>query len=167
MAHQRKLGRTSNKRRAMLRALTTDLIIYGRIETTEMRAKEVKRIADKMVTLGKRQDLHARRQAAQFLLNKVAKTEMKEVSVNVREAGQVVLKEDGQPLRTKAGKVVREGSKVTDTITKTMPVTQNATQKLFEEVAPKYADRNGGYTRVTKLAPRRGDSAPMAIVEFI
>jgi large subunit ribosomal protein L17 len=141
---QRKLGRTSNKRRAMLRALVTDLIIYGRIETTEMRAKEVKRIADKMVTLGKKNNLAARRQAASFLLNKVAKTEEKEVNVNVREEG-----------------------KITSTTTKTMNIDQTAVQKLFEEVAPKYADRNGGYTRVIKMAPRRGDNAPMAIIEFI
>ncbi len=141
---QRKLGRTSNKRRAMLRALVTDLIIYGKIETTEMRAKEVKRIADKMVTLGKRQDLHARRQAAAYLLNKVAKVEIKEVDVNVREGGKVV-----------------------DTIKKERPIKQTALQKLFEEVAPKYTERNGGYTRVTKIGPRRGDSAPMAIIEFV
>lgn len=141
---QRKLGRTSNKRRAMLRALVTDLIIYGRIETTEMRAKEVKRIADKMITLGKKNTLASRRQAASFLINKVAKAEEKEVSVNIREAG-----------------------KVTGTETKKMVVEQTAVQKLFEEVAPKYADRNGGYTRVIKMAPRRGDNAPMAIIEFI
>ena len=141
---QRKLGRTSNKRRAMLRALVTDLIIYGKIETTEMRAKEVKRIADKMVTLGKKQDLHARRQAAAYLLNKVAKVEIKEVDVNVREGGKVV-----------------------DTIKKERPIKQTALQKLFEEVAPKYTERNGGYTRVTKIGPRRGDSAPMAIIEFV
>lgn len=141
---QRKLGRTSNKRRAMLRALVTDLIIYGRVETTEMRAKEVKRIADKMITLGKRQDLHARRQAANFLLNKVAKVETKEVSVNVREDGKVV-----------------------NTITKEMPIKQTALQKLFEEVAPQYEGRNGGYTRVLKTGPRRGDNAPMAIIEFV
>lgn len=141
---QRKLGRTSNKRRAMLRSLVTDLIIYGRVETTEMRAKEVKRIADKMVTLGKRQDLHARRQVAAYLQNKAAKVEMKEVSVNIREAGKVV-----------------------GTETKTMAVKQTAVQKLFEEVAPQYTERNGGYTRVIKTAPRRGDNAPMAIIEFV
>lgn len=141
---RRKLGRTSNKRRAMLRALTTDLIMYGRIETTEMRAKEVKRIADRMVTLGKRNDLHARRLAGAFLLNKVAKVEMKEVSVNVRE-----------------------GKEIVDTIKKEMPIKQTALQKLFEEVAPKYEGRNGGYTRVIKMAPRRGDAAPMAIIEFV
>jgi len=141
---QRKLGRTSNKRRAMLRALVTDLIIYGRIETTEMRAKEVKRIADKMVTLGKKNTLASRRQAAAYVINKVANAEEKEVSVNVRENGQV-----------------------TGTVNKTKLVEQTAVQKLFEEVAPKYADRNGGYTRVIKTAPRRGDNAPMAIIEFI
>lgn len=142
---QRKLGRTSNKRRAMLRALTTDLIIYGRIETTEMRAKEVKRIADKMVTLGKRGDLHARRLAAAYLINKVAKTEVKEVPVNVRE----------------------DGKGIVDTVNKERKVQQTAVQKLFDEVAPQYADRNGGYTRVIKMAPRRGDGASMAIVEFV
>ena len=143
MAH-RKLGRTSNKRRAMLRALVTDLIIYGRVETTETRAKEVKRIADKMVTLGKRQDLHARRQAAAYLLNKVVKVEVKEVEVKVREDGKVV-----------------------DTIKKEMPIKQTALQKLFEEIAPQYAERNGGYTRIYKTGPRRGDNAPMAIIEFV
>lgn len=141
---QRKLGRTSNKRRAMLRSLVTDLIIYGRVETTEMRAKEVKRIADKMITLGKRQDLHARRQVASYLQNKAAKVEVKEVSVNIRENGKVV-----------------------GTETKEMAVKQTAVQKLFEEVAPQYVDRNGGYTRVIKTAPRRGDNAPMAIIEFV
>lgn len=141
---QRKLGRTSNKRRAMLRALVTDLIIYGKIETTEMRAKEVKKIADKMVTLGKKQDLHARRQAASFLLNKVAKVEVKEVDVNVWENG-----------------------KVKETVKKERPIKQTALQKLFEEVAPKYTERNGGYTRVIKIGPRRGDNAPMAIIEFV
>lgn len=143
MAH-RKLGRTSNKRRAMLRALVTDLIIYGRVETTETRAKEVKRIADKMVTLGKRQDLHARRQAAAYLINKVAKVEVKEVDVNVRKDGKVV-----------------------DTIKKEMPIKQTALQKLFEEVAPQYVERSGGYTRIYKTGPRRGDNAPMAIIEFV
>jgi large subunit ribosomal protein L17 len=141
---QRKLGRTSDKRRRMLRALVTDLIIYGRIETTECRAKEVKRIADKMITLGKRQDLHARRQAASYLLNKAAKTEIQEVEVNVREEGKVV-----------------------STVKKEKKVTQTVVQKLFDEVAPQYEERNGGYTRVLKTGPRRGDSAPMAIIEFV
>ncbi|MDR1781909.1 MAG: 50S ribosomal protein L17 [Bacilli bacterium] len=142
--HKRKLGRVSSKRRAMLRSLVTDLIIYGRVETTEMRAKEVKRIADKMVTLGKKNDLHARRQAASYLLNKVASSEKKEIEVNVREDGKVV-----------------------STKKKQAEVMQTPVQKLFDEIAVKYQDRNGGYTRVLKLKPRRGDNAPMAIIEFV
>lgn len=140
----RKLGRTSNKRRAMLRSLATDLIIYGRVETTETRAKELKKIADKMVTLGKKNDLHARRQASAYLINKVASKSVQEVEVNVRE-----------------------GDKVTKTTKKEKLVEQTAVQKLFNEIAPRYADRNGGYTRVVKSGPRRGDNAQMAIIEFV
>ena len=115
----RKLGRTSAQRKAMLRDLTTDLIINERIETTETRAKELRVTVEKMITLGKRGDIHARRQA-------VAQLHMKE-----NEAGQ-------------------------DTI-----------QVLFSEVAPRYVDRQGGYTRIMKTGPRRGDGAPMAIIELV
>lgn len=123
----RKLGRTSSQRKALLRDLTTDLIVNGRIETTEARAKEVRKTADQMVTLGKRGDLHARRQAASFIRNVVAD-----------------VKEDGDNIRV-----------------------QSALQNLFEELAPKYADRNGGYTRIMKTMPRRGDGAQMVILEFV
>lgn len=123
----RKLGRTSSQRKALLRDLTTNLIVNGRIETTEARAKEVRRSAEKMITLGKRGDLHARRQAASFIRNVVAD-----------------VKEDGEDVRV-----------------------QSALQNLFEELAPKYADRNGGYTRTYKTMPRRGDAAPMVILEFV
>jgi len=97
----------------MLRNLTTSLLEYGKIETTVTRAKEVKRIADKMVTLGKRGDLHARRQALAF-------------------------------------------------ITKEEVVT-----RLFEEIAPKYEDRQGGYTRIYRVGPRRGDAAEVAVIELV
>lgn len=110
---QRKLGRTSAHRRALLRSLVTALIMHDQIETTEAKAKTIKPLADKMITLGKRGDLHARRQAAAFI---------------------------NQP---------------------------EAVKRLFDEVAPKYADRNGGYTRIMKTAPRRGDAAPMAIIELV
>ncbi|HHX01072.1 MAG TPA: 50S ribosomal protein L17 [Firmicutes bacterium] len=109
----RKLGRTSSHRRALLRSLVTSLVLHGRIETTETKAKAVKPLADKMITLGKRGDLHARRQAAAFLM---------------------------QP---------------------------EAVKKLFDDIAPKYAERNGGYTRILKTGPRRGDAAPMAIIEWV
>ncbi|KRM13347.1 50S ribosomal protein L17 [Paucilactobacillus suebicus] len=123
----RKLGRTSSQRKALLRDLTTNLIVNGRIETTEARAKEVRKTADQMITLGKKGDLHARRQAASFLRNMVAD-----------------IKEDGEDVRV-----------------------QSALQNLFEELAPKYADRNGGYTRILKTMPRRGDAASMVILEFV
>ena len=123
----RKLGRTSSQRKAMLRDLTTDLLINERIVTTEARAKEVRSTAEKMITLGKRGDLHARRQAAAYVRNEIARVEEQEDSVIVK----------------------------------------SALQKLFSDLAPKYADRKGGYTRILKTAPRRGDGAPMVIIELV
>ena len=121
----RKLGRTSSQRKAMLRDLTTDLIINEAIVTTEARAKEIRKSVEKMITLGKRGDLHARRQAAAFVRNEVA-------SQNFDEETETT-----------------------------------ALQKLFSELAPRYAERNGGYTRILKTEPRRGDAAPMAIIELV
>lgn len=123
----RKLGRTSSQRKALLRDLTTDLIVNGSIKTTEARAKEVRKTADKMITLAKRGDLASRRQAAAFLRNVVAD-----------------VKEDGDNVRV-----------------------QSALQYLFEELAPKFADRKGGYTRILKTMPRRGDGAQMVVMEFV
>ena len=123
----RKLGRTSSQRKAMLRDLTTDLIINERIVTTEAREKEVRSTAEKMITLGKRGDLHARRQAASFVRNEVA---------DVREENEEI-------------------------------VTETALQKLFNDIAPRYAERQGGYTRILKTEPRRGDNAPMVVLELV
>ncbi|WP_270330768.1 50S ribosomal protein L17 [Lapidilactobacillus dextrinicus] len=123
----RKLGRASAPRKAMLRDLTTDLLINERIETTETRAKEIRRTTEKMITLGKRGDLHARRQAAAFVRNEVAD-----------------IHEDGDDV-----------------------IVQSALQKLFSDIAPRYADRNGGYTRILKTRQRRGDGAPMVIIELV
>ena len=123
----RKLGRTSSQRKALLRDLTTDLLVNGSIKTTEARAKEVRKTADKMITLAKRGDLASRRRAAAFVRNVVAD-----------------VKEDGDDVNI-----------------------QSALQNLFEEIGPKYADRNGGYTRILKTMPRRGDGAPMVILELV
>lgn len=117
----RKLGRTSAQRKAMLRDLTTDLIINERIQTTETRAKELRSAVEKMITLGKRGDLHARRQAASYVRNEEADAE--------------------------------NGT--------------NALQKLFSDIAPRYQERQGGYTRLVKVGPRRGDGAPMVIIELV
>ena len=123
----RKLGRTSSQRKAMLRDLTSDLIINERIVTTEARAKEVRKTTEKMITLGKKGDLHARRQAAEFVRNEVAS-----------------VKEEGEDI-----------------------VVQSVLQKLFSDVAPRYAERQGGYTRIMKTQPRRGDAAPRVIIEVV
>ncbi len=116
----RKLGRKSDHRKALLRNMATSLIIAEQIETTEMKAKELSAVMDSLVTLAKRGDLHARRQAAAYIRN-----------VEVDDNGTTAL------------------------------------QKLFNEIGPAYADRNGGYTRVVKTRIRRGDAAPMAIVQFV
>jgi len=113
MPGTRKLGRTTDIRMSMLRGLVTYLLENGRIETTLYRAKELRSLTDKMVTLGKKNTLAARRQALSFI--------------------------------TKEEVVV----------------------KLFNEIAPSYAERNGGYTRVLKIGPRRGDGAEMAIIELV
>ena len=113
MPGYRKLGRTSAHRKAMLRNLVTDLLREGRITTTDTRAKEARRQAEKMITLAKRGDLHARRQALAY---------------------------------------VYDATEVT---------------KLFDEIAPKYADRQGGYTRILKLGPRQGDNAEMVFLELV
>jgi len=123
----RKLGRTSSQRKAMLRDLTTDLLINERIVTTEARAKEIRSTTEKMITLGKRGDLHARRQAAAFVRNEIA---------DVREENDEI-------------------------------VVETALQKLFNDIAPRYADRNGGYTRILKTEPRRGDAAKMVVIELV
>jgi large subunit ribosomal protein L17 len=116
-----KLGRNSSARKALFRDLSTDLIINERIETTQAKAKELRSIVEKLITLGKRGDLHARRQVASFVRREVAD----------QESGQ------------------------------------DAIQKLFADIAPRYDERQGGYTRILKLGPRRGDGAPMVIIELV
>ena len=109
----RKLGRTSDQRRAMLRAMVTYLLENGQIKTTITRAKEVAPVAEKMITLAKKNDLAAYRQAMSFITR------------------------------------------------------EDVCKKLFKEIAPSYAERNGGYTRVIRTGVRRGDAAETAIIELV
>jgi large subunit ribosomal protein L17 len=109
----KKLSRRADHRKALMRNLVTELLRHGRIRTTLAKAKAMRSPAEKMITLGKRGDLHARRQALSFIQNK---------------------------------EVVHE---------------------LFDTIAAKYAERQGGYTRIFKLGPRQGDAAPMAIIELV
>ena len=113
MPGYKKLGRTSDQRKAILRGLVTDLLRNERITTTQMRAKEAGRRAEKMITLAKRGDLHARRQVLAYVYDEAVVT------------------------------------------------------KLFDEIAPRYEDRNGGYTRILKLGPRRGDAAEEVFLELV
>lgn len=112
---------TTSKNKSMLRNVVTELIVHGRVEVTLSTAKQLVELADEMVTLAKRGDLHARRQAAAVVRDVYANNEK----------------------------------------------TQTALQKLFDEVAPKYTERKGGYARILKTGNRRGDNAPMAIVELV
>lgn len=113
MPGTRKLGRTSDHRKAMLRGMVTFLLENGQIETTVTRAKEVRAVAEKMITIGKNNNLHSKRQVFAY-------------------------------------------------VTK-----ESVAKKLFDEIAPKYADRNGGYTQIVKIGPRRGDAAEMAIIKLV
>jgi large subunit ribosomal protein L17 len=111
--HGRRLTRSSGSRRALYRNLVTDLLNYEKITTTEAKAKAVRGVAEKMITLGKKGDLHARRQALSFIY----------------------------------------GRKIAD--------------KVFDELAKRYTERKGGYTRIVKLGPRLGDGAPIVQIELV
>ncbi|MDO4155785.1 MAG: 50S ribosomal protein L17 [Oscillospiraceae bacterium] len=113
MPGSRKLGRTTDHRKAMLRAMVTFLLENGQIETTVTRAKEVRAVAEKMITIAKTNDLHAKRQVMSY-------------------------------------------------VTK-----ESVAKKLFDEIAPSYAERQGGYTRIIKTGPRRGDAAEMALIQLV
>ena len=109
----RKLGRDSSARKALLRGIVTSLFQHERIETTEAKAKELRKVAEKMLTLAKRGDLHARRQVLAYMMD------------------------------------------------------EGVVKKLVDEIAPKYKDRQGGYTRIIKTGVRQGDAAPMVIIELV
>ena len=113
MPGTRKLGKTTDQRRAMLRQQVTDFLDRGRMETTYTRAKEIGAMAEKMITLGKKKDLASYRQALSFITR------------------------------------------------------EDVAKKVFDEVSKKYESRDGGYTRVTRIGPRRGDAAEMAVIELV
>ncbi|MGV3526796.1 MAG: 50S ribosomal protein L17 [Candidatus Sericytochromatia bacterium] len=157
MRHQKKrhrLNRPADQRRALLRTLTTQLLKYGRITTTEAKAKAVKAEVERMITLAKRgkEDLSARRAVSAYLLeNRSSQPKvltLKDAKETVDETRYKVMKQDEKSVKVK----VRE---------------KTVAQQLFETIAPKYADRNGGYVRVLHMPPRRGDAAPMALIELV
>lgn len=174
----RKLGRTSSQRKALLRNQVTNLLYHGKIKTTETRAKEVRRIAEKLITLAVKEkdnftEVEVTAKVAKKDENgKRVKKEVNGKRVTVYDEVKKTIKKDN-PTRLNArrkmlsvfypitevpkdGKKVRKLSKKVD-----MPA------KLFDEIAPKYADRKGGYTRIIKLGMRKGDGAPEVILELV
>ena len=170
MAYQRKLGRTADQRKALLRGLVTDLIWYGRIETTEAKAKEVRRIADRMITL-----------AVKECENTVSVT--KETH---NDKGQLVTLEvtNDAPSKLHARRLMmaylydlqeqkKQDESKADFKERTKDNKHPVVEKLFREIGPKYKARNaekncsGGYTRIYKLGPRRGDAAEMVVLELV
>ena len=170
MAYQRKLGRTADQRKALLRGLVTDLIWYGRIETTEAKAKEVRRIADRMITL-----------AVKECENTVSVT--KETH---NDKGQLVTLEvtNDAPSKLHARRLLmaylydlqeqkKQDESKADFKERTKDNKHPVVEKLFREIGPKYKARNaekncsGGYTRIYKLGPRRGDAAEMVVLELV
>ena len=170
MATERKLGRTASQRKAMLRNLTTNLLWYGRIETTEAKAKEVRSIVDKMITLAIREYDQTVEVEKEFYNDK--KQIVKETFVNdlpsklharrLMMAYLYDIKEAKQDDENKA-----------DYKERTKDNKHPVVEKLFREYGPKYRARNeekncaGGYTRMYKLGPRRGDAAEMVIIELV
>ena len=169
MAGTRKLGKTTDQRLAMLKSLTTDLFLNGKVITTEARAKEVKAIADSIISLAVKEK------------DNFEEVDVKVVKAKLDSKGRKVT----EKVTSKNGKdylkVVKETT--TEKRQKDMPSRLNARRKimtkvnkvegvdlinkLFTEIAPKYKDRNGGYTRILKMEARRGDNADVAVLQLI
>lgn len=145
MRHQSKkhtLGKAQDQRKALLRSLATELIMHGEIKTTMARAKALKPYAEHIISLAKQGTLHSRRLAAKFIFD--------------RETGKFMNFETGEVLEgvTKADKEQKA-------------VAQTVLRKLFAETGKKYEGRNGGYTRIYRMPPRRGDASEMALIQLV
>ena len=178
MAGYRKLGRTSSQRKALLRNQVMNLLYHGKIQTTETRAKEIRRIAESMIALAvKERDNYetvtvTAKVARKDKDNKRVKEVVDGKKVTVFDEVEKTIKKDA-PSRLHARRQfeaflypiteVPEEAAGKKRHTKTVSVAD----KLFNEIAPKYADRNGGYTRIVKIGPRNGDAAMMVLIELV
>jgi len=178
MPGYRKLGRTSSARKAMLRNLATNLLYHGKIQTTETRAKEVRKVAEKLITLAVKEKDNYTEVTKTF---KVAQKDAKGRRMKQDENGKRVTIYDtvertvrvDSPTRLNARRKilsvlypvteVPEDGKKKRSLSK--PV--NMANKLFDEIAPKYVDRKGGYTRIIKIGKRKGDAAEMVFIELV
>jgi large subunit ribosomal protein L17 len=139
MCKKHTLGKAKDQREALLRSLATELFTHGEIKTTMARAKALRPYAEKIVSLAKKNDVHTRRQAAKYIYDK--------------EIGKFVDVETKEIVETSA-----EGKKV---------VAQTVLRKLFNQIGVKYSSRQGGYTRIYRLPPRRGDASEMALIQLV
>ncbi len=169
MATNRKLGRTTDIRMSMLKTLTTDLILHGKVETTEARAKEVKSIADSIIALAiKEKDnfemvgvkvVKAKLDSKGNKVTEIAKSKNGKEYLKVVKEETTESRQKDMPSRLNARrKIMTKVNKVKDI---------DLLDKLFNEIAPKYEGRVGGYTRIIKAGPRRGDGAEVAILELV
>ena len=170
MATNRKLGKTTDIRMAMLRTLTTDLIMHGKIETTLARAKEVKAIADSIIALAIKEKDNFEMVDVKVVKAKLDSKGNKETelvkSKNGKEYLKVVKEETTEKRQKDMPSRLNARRKIMRKINKVNGV--DLPSKLFNEIAPKYADKNvGGYTRIVKAGPRRGDGAEVAILQLI
>ena len=158
MRHRKKvakLGRPADQRRALLRQLTTELLKHGKITTTETKAIALRKHVEKMITLGKQNDLKAHRQVSSFLLEKrQGKVHSLPQKEKIDESRFTVLK--------------KKDKKEKDVKTTRIKVREKTVaQQLFQTIAPEYQSRQGGYVRIVKLPPRRGDGVTMAVIELV
>lgn len=178
MAGYRKLGKTSSQRKALLRNQVTNLLYHGKIETTETRAKEIRRIAEGFIALAvkERDNFNTVTVTAKVPRKDKDNKRVKEVvngkKVTVYDEVQKTIKKDAPSRLNARRKMAAYLYPITEVPTeaagkKRHTKTISLADKLFDEVAPKYADRNGGYTRIIKIGPRKGDAAMMVIIELV
>lgn len=178
MAGYRKLGRTSSQRKAMLRNLATNLLYHGKIQTTETRAKEVRKLAEKLITIAKkerdnytevvvkakvpRKDAQGSRVKEEVNGKRVTVFDEVEKTIKKDNAGRLNARRKLLSVLYPVTEVPKDGRKKRANTHKV-----DMAAKMFDEIAPKYAERNGGYTRIIKIGPRKGDAAEMVIIELV
>jgi large subunit ribosomal protein L17 len=178
MAGYRKLGRTTSQRKAMLRNLATNLLFWGRIRTTETRAKEVRRIAERLITIAVKEKDNF---TLQSITAKVPQKDKDGKRIKKEENGKRVTVYNLVPKTIKVDSPSRLNAR-RKLLSVLYPVTTvpadlkkkrslskkvDMAAKMFDEIAPRYANRNGGYTRIIKVGPRKGDAAEEVIIELV
>ena len=178
MAGYRKLGRTSSQRKALLRIQATNLLYHGKIVTTEARAKEVRKIVESLIALAvkEKDNFETVKVTAKVARKDKDGKRVKEVvngkKTTVYDEVQKEIKKDAPSKLHARRQMAKVFYPVKEVPTKAAGKKKNTkdidmTKKMFEEIAPKYADRNGGYTRIVKIGPRKGDAAMEVLIELV